>query len=174
MNVYGSARRRLWPQVNTDNAAVVSRLDFGNRSRRLLVAEPQVRRAANEKKCRALTLSRLRHNSTSSRSGSSRVARLPQLITARATGSRKVENKKQKNQHPRRGHNNFGPITPAAPDEKTPEPLFLALPLVGRLCQTPIYLFVISKTFLIWPLFPVRGQTSANRILSNVIPFFVD
>ena len=72
MNVYGSARRRLWPQVNTDNAAVVSRLDFGNRSRRLLVAEPRVRRAANEKKCRALTLSRLRHNSTSSRSAAAR------------------------------------------------------------------------------------------------------
>ena len=155
------------------NAEVVSRLDFINRLPRLLVAEPQVRRAAKEKECRALTLSRLRHNSTSSRSGS-KLARLPQPITARATGSRKVENKKQKNQHPRRGHNNFGPITPAAPDEKTPEPLFLALPLVGRLCQTPIYLFVISKTFLIWPLFPVRGQTSANRILSNVIPFFVD
>jgi len=27
------------------------------------------------------------------------------------------------------------------------------------LCQTPIDLFVIGKTFLIWPLFPVRGQT---------------
>ena len=26
-------------------------------------------------------------------------------------------------------------------------------------------LFVFGKTFLIWPLFPVRGQISANRIL---------
>jgi hypothetical protein len=63
-------------------------------------------------------VSRLRHNSDSSRSSGRKVARLPQPITARHKDSRKLENKKQKNQHPRRGHNNFGAITPAAPDEK--------------------------------------------------------
>ena len=132
-----------------------------------------MRRAAKEKECRALMVSRLRHNSASSRSSGRKVARLPQPIKARPTDSRKVEKKKQKNQHPRRGHNNFGAITPAAPDVKLRSRFFLTLPLVGRLCQTPIVdLFVIGKTFLIWPLFPVRGQTSSNRILSNVIPLF--
>ena len=46
---------------------------------------------ANEKECRALMVSRLRHNSASSRSSGRKVARLPQPITARPTGSRKVE-----------------------------------------------------------------------------------
>ena len=113
INVYDSARRRLWPQVNTGNAAVVSRLDFGNRSRRLLAAEPRVRRAANEKKCRALTLSRLRHNSTSSRSTA---APRPQPITARDKGNRKVERRDNQKKRHRHGRNNFGAITPAAPE----------------------------------------------------------
>ena len=65
MNVSGSARRRLLAQVNMSNVAEVRHLEFGNRSRRLPVAEPRVRRAANEKECRALMVSRLRHNSTS-------------------------------------------------------------------------------------------------------------
>ena len=88
MNVYGSARRRLWPQVNTGNAAVVSRLDFINRLPRHPVAERRVRRAAKEKECRVLMVSRFRHNSTSSRSSGRKVARLPQPIKARPTGSR--------------------------------------------------------------------------------------
>ena len=49
---------------------------------------------------------------------SRKVARLPQPIKARPTDSRKLENKKQKNQPPRRGHNNFGAITPAAPERR--------------------------------------------------------
>ena len=77
-----------------------------------------MKRAPKEKECRALMVSRLRHNSTSRRSSGSKVARLPQPITARAKGSRKVENKKHKNQHPRRGRNNFGAITPAAPERE--------------------------------------------------------
>ena len=118
LSVSGSARRHLWAQLNISNVEPVRHLDFVNRSRRRPVAEPRVKRAAKEKECRALMVSRLRRNSASSRSSGRKVARLPQPITARATGSRKVENKKQKNQHPRRGHNNFGAITPAAPDEK--------------------------------------------------------
>ena len=133
MNVYGSARRRLWPQVNTGNAEPVRHLDFGNRSRRLLVAEPRVRRAAKEKERRALMVSRLRHNSTrssrrrrrssssSSSSSGSKGARLPQPITARATGSRKVETRNNQKKRHRHGRNNFGAVTPAAPEREVPE-----------------------------------------------------
>ena len=35
-------------------------------------------------------------------------------------------------------------------------------------------LLVISKTCLVWPLFPVRDQISSNWILSNVVPLFVN
>jgi len=124
MNVYGSARRRLWPQVNTGNAAVVSRLDFNNRLPRHPVAEPRVRRAAKEKECRVLMVSRLRHNSTSSRSSGPKVARLPQPITARATDSRKVDRRDNQRKRHRQGRINFGATTPAAPGREDPEPLF--------------------------------------------------
>ena len=132
LSVSGSARRHLWAQLNISNVEPVRHLDFGNRSPRLLVAEPRVRRAAKGKECRALMVSRLRHNSASSRSSGRKVARLPQPIKARPTGSRKVENKKQKNQHPCRGHNSFGAITPAAPERETPEPLFLLTTSAGK------------------------------------------
>ena len=46
------------------------------------------------------------------------MAPLPQPITGRHKDSRKVGNKRHKSQHPRRGHNNFGAITPAAPERK--------------------------------------------------------
>jgi hypothetical protein len=78
----------------------------------------RMKRAPNEKECRLLGRS---HNNTSSRSSrcsGSKVARLRQPIMARAKDSRKVENKKEKNQRPHLGHNNFGAVTPAAPDEK--------------------------------------------------------
>ena len=101
INVYGSARRRLWPQVNTATRTVVSRPDFINRSRRHLVADLRMKHAAKEKECRALMVSRLRHNSTSSRSNG-KVARLPQPITARDTGSRKVEKESTKRTPPPR------------------------------------------------------------------------
>ena len=125
LSVSGSARRHLWAQLNISNVEPVRHLDFANRCPRLLVAEPRVRRAAKGKECRALMASRLRHNSASSRSSGRKVARLPQPIKARPTGSRQVENKKQKNQHPRRGRNSFGATTPAAPERETPVPLFL-------------------------------------------------
>ena len=117
-SVSASARRHLWAQLNISNVEPVRHLDFGNRSRRLLVVEPRVRRAPKEKECRALMVSRLRHNSTSSPRSGSPVARLPQPITARHKDSRKVGNKKHKNQHPSRGLNNFGAITPAAPERE--------------------------------------------------------
>ena len=114
LSVSGSARRRLWAQLNISNVERVRRLDFDNRSRRRLVAQPPLRRARSEKRCRALTLSRLRRNSTHPRSSGSKVARLQQLITARATGSRRVERDNQRKRH-RHIRNNFGALTPAAP-----------------------------------------------------------
>ena len=60
-----------------------------------------MKRAANEKECRALTLSRRRpSNSSSSSSSSNEAARLPQPITARDRGSRKVGRRNnQKKRH---------------------------------------------------------------------------
>ena len=115
----------------------VRQLEFGNRSRRQLVLEPRVRRAAKEKECRALMVSpvdrpevvqrlaqlsvrtdrrNLRHNSTSRRSSSSPVARLPRPITARHKDSQKAGSRDNQKKRHRHGHNNFGAITPAAPE----------------------------------------------------------
>jgi hypothetical protein len=82
-------------------------------------------------------VSRLRHNSTSSPRSGSPVARLPQRITGRHKDSPKVGNKKHKNQHPSRGRNNFGAITPAASEREVPEPLLFRRKIVGRFCETP-------------------------------------
>ena len=79
----------------------------------------RMKRAPKEKECRALMVSRLRHNSTSSRrSSSNKVARLPQPITARDRGSRKVGRKDNQKKRHRHGRNNFGAITPAAPERE--------------------------------------------------------
>jgi len=124
-SVSASARRhRRAAQLNISNVESARQREFGNRSPRLPVEEPRVRRVTKGKECRALMVSRLRQYSDSSRNSGRKVARLPQPIKARPMGSRKLENKKQKNQHPRRGHNNFGATIPAAPERETPEPLF--------------------------------------------------
>lgn len=127
LSVSASARRLQWAQGKASAAAELGHLDFGNRSRRPLVAESPVRRAANEKGRRALMASRLRRNSASSRSSdsNSKVARLPQPITARDKDSRKAERLDNQKKRHRHGHNNFGAITPAAPERETPEPFFL-------------------------------------------------
>lgn len=132
MNAYGSARRRLWAQLNISSAAE-RHLDCGNRSRRLLVAQPRVKRGANEKECRALMVSLLRHNSTSRRSsGSKEVApRLPQPITVNPTGNRKVERGSQKRRHPRI-RNNFAQQHQRLRDMKTPEPFFFLMTIAAR------------------------------------------
>jgi hypothetical protein len=117
LSVSGSARRRLWAQLNISNVERVRRLDFDNRSHRRLVAQRPLRRARSEKGCRALTLSRLRRNRTHPRSSGSKVPRLQQLITARATGGRRVERDNQRKHH-RHIRNNFGALTPAAPRRK--------------------------------------------------------
>ena len=56
-----------------------------------------------------------RHNSTSRHNSGSKVARLPQLITARHTGSRKVEIRSNQKKRQRQGSINFSAVTPAAP-----------------------------------------------------------
>ena len=99
LSVSGSARRRLLAQLDTGNMTEVHPPDFISRSRLRLVEDLRTKRAANEKECRALTLSR-RRPSTSSNSSSNEAARLPQPITARDTGSRKVERRdNQKKRH---------------------------------------------------------------------------
>ena len=117
---------------------LVRHLEFGNRSQRLLVAQPRGKRAPKENECRALMVSRveerheagrrlaqlsvrtdkrnLGHNSTrSSPRSDSPVALQPRPLTGRHKDSRKAVNKKHKTQPLPHGLNNFGAITPAAP-----------------------------------------------------------
>ena len=105
-NVYGSARRRLLAQLNTGNLAAVHRPDFISRSRHRLVEDPRMKRAPNEKECRALALSR-RRLSTSTSNSSNEAACLPQPIMPRGTGSRKVEIRDNQKKRRRQGTNNF-------------------------------------------------------------------
>ena len=124
LSVSDSARLHLWAQLNVSNVELVRQPEFGNRSPRLLVAEPRMRRASKEKECRARVISSLLHDNPSSRSSASKVARLPQSITARHKDSQKAGSRDNQKKRHRHGHNNFGAITPAAPEVKTPEPFF--------------------------------------------------
>jgi hypothetical protein len=109
LSVSGSARRRLLVQLNTGNLAAVHRPDFISRSRLRLVNDLRMKRAPNEKECRALTLSRRRPSASNSSSSSSsnEASRLPQSITARDTGSRKVERRDNQKKRHRQVSNNF-------------------------------------------------------------------
>ena len=124
LSVSGSARWRLWAQVNRGNVAEVHRPDLISRSRLHRVERLRMKRGANEKKCRALTLSRLPSDSTSSRSNGSRVARLPQPITPRATGSRQVQRRNNQKKRHRQVSHKFGAKHQRLRNEKTPEQLF--------------------------------------------------
>jgi hypothetical protein len=148
LSVSDSARLHLWAQLNVSNVELVRQPEFGNRSPRLLVAEPRMRRASKEKECRALLVSSLLHNSPSSRSSASKVARLPQSITARHKDSQKAGSRDNQRKRHRHGHNDFGAITPAAPEVKLRSRFScLTLSLVGRLCQTPIPICVNGAAF---------------------------
>jgi hypothetical protein len=120
LNRCGSGRRppgHLWAQLSAANLAEVRLPDCISRSRLRPVEGRWMKRAPNEKECRALVFSRLRHNSTSSRSSSSNeVARLRELTAARDSGSRKVGSKDNQKKRLCHGRNNFGAITPAAPE----------------------------------------------------------
>ena len=121
LSVSGSARRHLLAQLNTDNMTEVHRPDFISRSRLRLVEDLRMKRAANEKECRALTLSRRRpstsaSSNSSSSSSSNEASRLPQSITARDKDSRKVERRDNQKKRHRQVSNNFVVITPVAPE----------------------------------------------------------
>ena len=115
LSVSGSARRRLLAQLNTGSLAAVHRPDFINRSRLRLVEDLRMKRAANEKEGRALTLSRRRPSTSPS---NNEAARLRQPITARDTGRGKVERRDNQKKRHRQVSNNFGAITPAAPERE--------------------------------------------------------
>jgi len=109
LSVSGSARRRLLAQLITGNMAAVHRPDFINRLRLRLVEDLRMKRAANEKECRALTLSRRRPSTSASKSSnnSNEASRLPQPITARDMDSRKVERRDNQKKRHRQVSNNF-------------------------------------------------------------------
>jgi hypothetical protein len=117
LSVSGSARRRLWARLNTGNLAEVHRPDFISRSRVRPVENMRMKRAPNKKECRALTVSR-RPLSPGISSSSNEAARLPQLSTAKDTGSRKVEPSGNQKKRHRQGRDNFVAITLATPEEK--------------------------------------------------------
>jgi hypothetical protein len=119
LSVSGSARRRLWARLNTGNLAEVHRPDFISRSRVRLVENMLMKRAPNKKECRALTVSRRPLSTSISSSNSNNEAvRLPQLSTAKDTGSRKVEPSGNQKKRHRQGRDNFVAITLATPEEK--------------------------------------------------------
>lgn len=140
-----SARPRLPARVNRSRVAEVRRPEFVNRSRHLLVAHLRVKHALEEKELRAHMANRLRRQPVEGAkhaakdneyrprkvSGSSNraAARLAQPSAARDKASRKVERSEHQKKRHRQGNNNFGAITPAAPEQKTPEPLFLCAEL---------------------------------------------
>jgi len=118
LSVSASARRRLLAQLNMSSVAEVSHLEFISRSHLRLVEDLLMKRAASEKECRALTLSRRRPSTSSPSSSSNEAARLPQPIMARDTGSRKVERRDNQKERHRQASNDFRAITAAASERE--------------------------------------------------------
>jgi hypothetical protein len=96
-------------QANVGPALEVLRLEFINRSRRLLVEARQVKRAAKEKEDRAPMVSRPRRNEA---------ARLAQPSTARHRDNRKAEKENQQKKPHRPDPNNSSVIATTAPERK--------------------------------------------------------
>ena len=111
LSVSGSARRRLLAQVNVSSVAEVSRLDIVSLSRPRRVADHRVKRASQEKECRALTLSRRRPSPSSSSEAAAH-------LLAKDRGSRKVERRDNQKKRHRQVSNNFVAIRPAAPERE--------------------------------------------------------
>ena len=105
----------LWVQLSATNLAEVRLPDCISRSRLRPVEDRWMKHALNEKECRALVVSRLRRNSTSL-SSSNEVARPRGLSAARDNGNSKVGSKDNQKKRLRHVRNNFGAITPAAPE----------------------------------------------------------
>ena len=114
LSVSGSARLRLPAQVDVSSVGEVRHPDSINQSPRNQLGDLRVKHAAKEKECRAPMVSRPRHNS----SRSSEASRLLQPITARDTGSRKVERRNNQKKRHRQVSNNFVAIKSAAPERE--------------------------------------------------------
>src|SRR5881275_3018069 len=104
------ARSKLQGKVNRIRHRIT--INVYDSSRRRLVADPQVKHAVKEKECRAHMVNRPRNNNSSS--SRSTAAPRPQPITASHKDTQRVGNKKEKNQHRRRGHNEFSKAIVAA------------------------------------------------------------
>jgi hypothetical protein len=105
--------------LNTGNLAEVHRPNLVSRSRIRLAENVRMKRAPNKKECRATTLSRSRPSTSASSSNNNNGAvRLPQAITDRGKGNRKVARKeRQRKRHPQ-DRDNFVARTPATPKKK--------------------------------------------------------
>ena len=104
-SVSDSARRHPLAPLSTGNLTGVRHREFTSRSRLRLVQDMRMKRAPNEKECRAVMLSRRRP--TTSASSSNQADRLPQPITARDAGNRKVGIKGNPKKRHRHGRTNF-------------------------------------------------------------------
>jgi len=126
LRLSSSARRRPWERVNRANLVEAHHQKPVSRWRLRPAECIQMKRAPNEKECsnRAVKLSRRSRPSANCSSNNNEAARLRQPITARDTGSLKPDIKDNHDQRRRRGSNNFGAMTPAAP-EHTPRSRFV-------------------------------------------------
>jgi hypothetical protein len=129
LSVNDSGRRRPWVAPNVSSVAEL-RQKFGNRSRNLVVEDRQVKHAAKEKEYKVPMVSRRisgssgSSGSSSSSSGnnnsssSSEAARLaqPSADRRKGRGSRKAGKRGHQKKRHRHAHNNFGAITPVAPE----------------------------------------------------------
>ena len=114
-------------RANVVQAPEVRRLEFINRSPRRLVEDLRVKRAGNEKECRALKLSRpRRHNE---------VACLPQPSADR--NNHKAERESQEKKHPRKDHNSSDDYRSGSGTRSSGAVFLRYNAVVGRLCQTP-------------------------------------
>jgi len=153
LNVNDSARRRLPAEVNASSVAEVRRPDFANRRLRHRVAAPvkravaekehrahmvsrllrrqpveQAKRAAKEKECRARSLGR----------SSNQVAQLREPSAARDRGSRKVEEREYQKKRHHQGRDNLSrDLFSAAPERKTPGPLFVVAAFLSNAARSP-------------------------------------
>jgi hypothetical protein len=110
LSLCGSARLRLWEWVNVDNLVEGRHLDFVNRSRRLPVADLQVKHAVKERERRVLIVSRNSSRSSSgsnSRRGRNAAAHLAQPSVGRCSSSKKVGRREHRKKRHRQGTNNF-------------------------------------------------------------------
>lgn len=112
LSVNDSGRRRPWVAPNVSSVAEL-RQKFGNRSRNLVVEDRQVKHAAKEKEYKVPMVSRRISSSSGSSSEAARLAQ-PSADRRKGRGSRKAG--KRGHQKKRHRHNNFGAITPVAPE----------------------------------------------------------